>query len=118
MTICYYPPTKQDVVIPQVSNNEVKLYSSSLPLIVAPAIIVLNNILKMTISVGWALVILGLIQSLLKLAKSKDRNEFEGEIKRIGCAALLMWILPYVPPFIDSVIGTFGDIAMKTISGL
>lgn len=103
MTICYYPPTKQEEVAPQIVNNEVKLYSSSLPLLVAPAIMVLNNIMKMTISVGWVIVILGLIQALIRFARSRNRDEFIGEMKRVSGAALIMWMLPYIPMFIDTI---------------
>lgn len=108
MKICYIAPVK--------TNNNVVLYSSSLPILIAPAIIVLNNILKTAINIGWALLIISIIQTLLKFAKSRDMNELVCEMKKLAVAAVLMWAIPYVPEFIDVIVSSLGETAINSVS--
>lgn len=107
MKICYIAPVKE--------TSSVMLYSSALPMVVAPAIVVLNNILKITISIGWALIILQLIQTLLRLARSGNKETFVNELKKIAMASVLMWMLPHLALFVDVVADGLRDVMISSL---
>lgn len=118
MTICYYPPTtqKQEVLVPRVVNNEVKLYSSVIPVAIVPIISVLANLTSVAINLGWALLFVNLILSIFKFVKSRDVAEFISDLKRYAVAAVLIWMLPCLPIIIDAIVGSIGDVAMRGIA--